>query len=80
MIFEKEWSNKTKLLSYSAKSFSFTDIYWMAKFGFFYSSKPISFTSISISFSNFLSQKTYPDEYSRPDVVWNGSYQRKSGI
>ena len=32
---------------------------------------------MSMSFLNFLSQKIYPDEFSRPEVVWNRSYKEK---
>ena len=46
--------------------------------GFSYDSKPLEFRTMS--FFDFLSQKTYPGEFSRPEVVWNRSYQRKSSI
>ena len=70
---------KGKLLSYSAPSFSFTDMYWIM-IGFSYSSKQVGFKEISMSVLNFLSQKIYPGEISRPEIVWNRSYQRKSSI
>ena len=37
--------------------------------GFSYSSKPVGFRAILMSFLNFLSQKTYPGEFSRPEAV-----------
>ena len=41
--------------------------------------RTVGFRPISMSFLNCLSEKTYPSEFSRPEVVWN-SYQRKSSI
>ena len=81
MIFETVWSRKRRLLSHSATSFCFTDIYWMViLINFSYRSKQVGFKAIAMSFLNFLSQNTYPGESSRPEVVWNRNYQRKSSI
>ena len=33
-------------------------------------SKPVGFGKISMSFFNFLRQKTWAVEFSRPEVVW----------
>ena len=72
------WLKKIKLLSYSATSFSFTGYTeWQILIGFSYSLKPVGFRANSVSFLNFLSQKTYPDEFSRPEGVWNRGYQKK---
>ena len=58
MMFETAWSKK--LLSHSAISFSFTNIYRKGNFDrFSYGLKPVDFRAISISLLNFLSQKTY---------------------
>ena len=37
--------------------------------GFAYSSIPVGFRAISESFLNFLSQKLYPGETLRPEVI-----------
>ena len=42
---------------------------WKILIGFSYSSKRVGCSAISMSFLNFLSQKTYSGEFSRPKVV-----------
>ena len=75
MIFEAVSSTKIKLPSYSATSFSFQDVYWMViLIGFAYSSKPVD--NFDVIFK-ILETKTYPDEFLRPEAVWNTSYQKK---
>ena len=67
---------KKLLLSYSATSF-FPDIYRMKNFD---SSIPVSFGEISMSFLNFLSQKTYPGKCLRPEVIFSRRYLKKCSI
>ena len=69
---------KKGLLSYSGTSFFFTDIYRMKLLiGFAYGSILLGFRAISISFLKFLSQKTYPGEFLRLEVILSRSYLRK---
>ena len=44
---------------------------------FAYSSIPVGFTAISMSFLSFLSQKTYPRAFLRPHVILSRIYLRK---
>ena len=48
--------------------------------GFAYSLIPVGFTEISMSFLSFLSQKGYPLEFLRPEVILSRSYLRKCNI
>ena len=48
--------------------------------GFVYSSVPVDFRAISMSFLSFLSQKTYPGKFLRPKVILSGIYLRKCNI
>ena len=48
--------------------------------GFVYSLIPVGFRAISMSFLSFLSQKTYPGEFLRPEVILSRSYLRKCSI
>ena len=48
--------------------------------GFAYSSIPVGFRAISISFLSFLSQKTYPGKFLRWQVILSRSYLRKCSI
>ena len=75
MIFETLWSKKRKLLSCSTllKEKLLNSKFW-------YNSKPVGFRAISMSFLNFSCQKTYPGKFSRPEVIWDRSYQWKSSI
>ena len=43
-----------------------------------YTSMPVGFKAISMSFLSFLSQKTYPGEFLRPEFISSRSYLRKS--
>ena len=45
--------------------------------GFTYSSMPIGFRTISMSFLSFLSQETYPGDFLRLEVILRRSYLRK---
>ena len=45
--------------------------------GLSYSSKPVGFRAILMPFLSFLSQKRYPNEFSRPEVVWNRFIKEK---
>ena len=49
----------------------FLEIYteWEILIGISYSSKPVGFRAMSMSFLNFLIKTTYPGEFSRPEVV-----------
>ena len=47
---------------------------------FFYSLIPVGFRAISMSFLSFLSQKTYPGEFLKPEVILSRSYLRKCKI
>ena len=82
MIFETVWSKKVWSKNYSAivSHLFLLQIYteWYILIGFSYNPKPVCFRAISMSFLNLLSQKTYPGEFSGPEVAWNRSYQRKS--
>ena len=46
-----------------------SQIYTKFLIGFSYSSKPVSFRAYSMSFLNFLSEKTYLGKFSRPKLV-----------
>ena len=48
--------------------------------GFAYSLIPINFTAIFMSFLSFVSQKTYPGKFFRPEVVLRRTYLRKCSI
>ena len=48
--------------------------------GFANSSIPVGFRAILVSFLSFLSQKTYPGEFVRPEVILSRSYLRKCSI
>ena len=48
--------------------------------GFAYSSISLGLRAISMSFLSFLSQKTYPGEFLRPEVILSRSYLRKCSI
>ena len=47
---------------------------------FAYSSIPVGFRAILMSFLSFLSQKTYPGEFVRPEVILSRTYLRKCSI
>ena len=72
---------KKSLLSYSGTSF-FSQIYtaWKILIGFVYSSMSVGFRVISMSFLSFLSQKTYPGKFLRPEVILSRTYLRKCSI
>ena len=80
IVFERVQLKKT-LLSYSATSF-FHRYIPHGKFliAFVYSSIPVGFRAISMLFLSFLSQKTYPDKFLRPDIILSRSYLRKCSI
>ena len=42
---------------------------WQILIGFSYRSNPAGFGAVSMSFLNFLSQKTYLAKFSRPEVI-----------
>ena len=48
--------------------------------GFAYSLIPVGFRVILMLFLSFVSQKTYPREFLRPEVILSRSYLRKYGI
>ena len=48
--------------------------------GFASSLIPVGFRAISMSFLSFLSQKTYPEEFLRPEVILRRGYLRKCNI
>ena len=48
--------------------------------GFACSSIPVGFRAILMSFLSFLSQKAYPGEFLRPEVILSRSYLRKCSI
>ena len=80
MIF-KRVRLKNSLLSYSATPFSFTDIYRMVNFDWICLKLNTSrFWDNFDTFFSFLSQKTYPGEFLRPEVISSRSYQRKCSI
>ena len=62
-------------------SFFFSDIYCMVTMkyrqGFAYSSIPVGFSAISMSFLSFLSQTIYPGEFLRPEGILNRSYLKQ---
>ena len=41
---------------------------------------PVGFRTVSMSFLSFLSQKTYPGQFLRPEVILGRSYLRKFSI
>ena len=41
---------------------------------------PLGFNAIIMSFLRFLSQKTYPGEFSRPGIYLSRNYLRKCSI
>ena len=45
--------------------------------GFAYSSIPVGFRAISISFLSFLSQKTFSGKFLRTELILSRSYARK---
>ena len=47
---------------------------------FFYSLIPVGFRAILMSFLSFLSQKKYPGEFFRPEVILSRSYLRNCCI
>ena len=57
--------------------FSSTDIYRIVNFDSIYSSIPVGFRGISMS---FLSQKTHTGNFLRPEVILSRNYIRKCSI
>ena len=41
---------------------------------------PVGFRTVSMSFLSFLSQKTYPGQFLRPEAILGRSYLRKFSI
>ena len=60
----------------------FAQIYtgWYILIGFAHSLIPVSFREILMLFLSFISQKTYPGEFLRPEVILNRIYLRKYSI
>ena len=48
--------------------------------GFSYSLMPVGFRAILMSFLSFLSQKTFPGEFLRPELILSRSYLRNCCI
>ena len=42
--------------------------------GFSYSLRPVGFRAILMSFLSFLSQKSYPEKFSKPEVILSRGY------
>ena len=72
---------KKALFSYSATSF-YSQIYtaWQILIEFSYSLIPVGCRAILMSCLSFESQKTYPGEFLRPEVILSRSYLRKCSI
>ena len=80
IVFKKVWLRKV-LLSYSAASFFHRyKLHKNILIGFSYSLIPVGFRTILMLFLSFMSQKIYPGEFLRPEVVLSRSYQRNCCI
>ena len=80
IVFKIVWIKKG-LLNYSPILLFLTDIYHIViLIKFSYSLIPVGFRVILMSFLSFLSQKTYPKEFLRPEVILSRSYLRNCCI
>ena len=80
IVFKIVWIKKG-LLNYSPTLLFLTDIYHIViLIKFSYSLIPVGFRAILMSFLSFLSQKTYPKEFLRPEVILSRSYLRNCCI
>ena len=55
-------------------------IAWYILRGFAYSSIPVNFRAVSMTFLSFLSQQTDPGEFLRPEAILSRSYLTKGSI